>query len=163
MKAISNIGPSWNYALSNTVTWTNFLFDIQKSKYFETYGSANLRVLFMDDKRGKNITTDTLFENLDYFWTLYHDPTKSLFWWYGQKLWKLEMTIRKKWNPKVLPLANIIFKKYREKDEFFYPTKFLEEFDNEERSIKWKCKQINKKKTFFAIKISFEGSMYVGN
>ena len=66
--------------------------------YFETYGSANLRVVIMD------------------FWTSYHDSNKKLFWWYPQKIWKLEMSIRKKWNSTVLPLANIIFKKYREKD-----------------------------------------------
>ena len=45
------------------------------------------------------------------------------------KIWKLEMSIRKKWNPKVLPLVNIIFKKYKEKDDFFNPERFLEEFD----------------------------------
>ena len=32
--------------------------------FFETYGSANLRVVFMDDERGKRIKEDTLFENL---------------------------------------------------------------------------------------------------
>ena len=30
-------------------------------------------------------------------------------------------------------------------------------------SIKWRCKQINKKKTFFVTKISFEGCLCVGN
>ena len=45
------------------------------------------------------------------------------------KIWKLEMSIRKKWNPKVLPLVNIIFKKYKGKDDFFNPERFLEEFD----------------------------------
>ena len=99
--------------------------------HLETDGSANLRVIFMDDKRGKYIKTDTLFENLYDFRRSFHDPNKSIFWWYGQKLWKLKMTIRKKWNAKVLPLANIIFKKYREKDEHFNPTRFLEEVDQE--------------------------------
>ena len=41
------------------------------------------------------------------------------------------MTIKKKWNAKVLPLVNIIFKKYRDKDEHFDPKKFLEEVDQE--------------------------------
>ena len=41
------------------------------------------------------------------------------------------MTIRKKWNAKALPLVNIIFKKYREKDEHFNLTKFLEEVNPE--------------------------------
>ena len=45
----------------------------------------------------------------------------SVFKWYGQKIWKLEM--RKKWNPKVLLLVNIIFKKYKEKGDFFNPEK----------------------------------------
>ena len=97
--------------------------------HLETY--ANLRVIFMNDERGKNIKTDTLFENLYDYWTSYHNPNKSLFWWYDQKLWKLEMTIKKKWNAKVLPLVNIIFKKYRDKDEHFDPKKFLEEVDQE--------------------------------
>ena len=30
-------------------------------------------------------------------------------------------------------------------------------------SIKQRCKQINKKKTFFVTNISFEGCLYVGN
>ena len=41
------------------------------------------------------------------------------------------MTIRKIWNAKVLLLVNIIFKKYREKDEHFNPAKFLEEVNLE--------------------------------
>ena len=45
------------------------------------------------------------------------------------------MTINKKWNAKVLPLVNIIFKKYRHKDEHFNPKKFLEEVDEEMSKI----------------------------
>ena len=41
------------------------------------------------------------------------------------------MCIRRKWNQKTLPLVNIIIKKYKEKDEFFDPTQFLNEFDSE--------------------------------
>ena len=85
----------------------------------EIYGSAKLRVVFMDYERGDRIKTDTLFENLYDFWTSYHDSNKSIFKWYRQKICKFEMSIRKKWNPKVLPLVNIIFKKYKEKDDFF--------------------------------------------
>ena len=73
----------------------------------------------MDYERGDRIKTDTLFENLYDFWTSYHDSNKSIFKWYRQKIWKFEMSIRKKWNPKVLLLVNIIFKKYKEKDDFF--------------------------------------------
>ena len=101
------------------------------AEQLETYGAAKLRVVFMDDERGDRIKTDTLFENLYDFWTSYHDSNKSIFKQYGQNIWKLEMSIRKKWNPKVLPLVNIIFKKYKEKDDFFNPERFLEEFDRE--------------------------------
>ena len=116
--------------------------------FFATYGSANLRVVFMDDERGKRIKEDTLFENLYGFWTSYHDPNKKLFLWCPQKIWKLEMSIRKIWNSTVLPLVNIIFKKYREKDEFFNLVKFLEKFNNKkcfELLKKWKQ---NVKKTY---------------
>ena len=41
------------------------------------------------------------------------------------------MSIREKWNPKILRLVNIIFKKYKEKDNFFNPERFLEELDRE--------------------------------
>ena len=64
--------------------------------YLETYGSANLRVPFMEDERGKRIKEDALFENLYDIWTSYHDPNKTPFWWYLQKIWNIEMTIRKK-------------------------------------------------------------------
>ena len=47
--------------------------------HLETYGSANLRVVFMDDERGKNIKTDTPFENLYDFWTSFHDQNNSIF------------------------------------------------------------------------------------
>ena len=85
--------------------------------HLETCGSANLRVLFMNDERGKMIKTDSLFEILYDFWTSYHDRNKSLFYWSknGHKIWKLEMSIRRKWS-KDLPLVNIIIKKFKEKD-----------------------------------------------
>ena len=86
----------------------------------------------MDDEKGKEIKKDTLFENLYDFWTAFHDPNKSIFYWYGQKIWFLEMSIRRKWNSQVLPLVNIIFEKYKEKDEFFNPEKYLEEIDQED-------------------------------
>ena len=49
------------------------------AEQLETYGSAKLRVVFMDDERGDRIKTDTLFENLYDFWTSYHDSNKSIF------------------------------------------------------------------------------------
>ena len=107
----------------------------------ETYGSANLRVKSLADKVGKKVKNVTLFHNLYDYWTSFHDPNKKYFWWYGQKLWKLEAFIRKKWNRKVLPLVNIILKKYKEGDEFFDAMRFLNEFDAEkylELLMAWK-------------------------
>ena len=49
---------------------------------------------------------------------------KVFFYWYGQKIWMFEMSIRRKWDPKVLPLVNIFFKKYKENDKFFNPEKY---------------------------------------
>ena len=99
--------------------------------HLETYGSAKLRVLFVDDEKRKRIKKDNLFEKIYDFWTSFHDPNKSIFYWYGQKIWTLEMPIRRKWNSQVLPLVNIISKQYKEKDELFNPEKYLEETDQE--------------------------------
>ena len=101
------------------------------AEQLKTYGSARLRVMFMDVKKGKLIETDTLFKNLYDFWTSYHDQNKSIFSWHSSKICKLEMNIRRKWKSKDLPKINIIIKKYREKDDFFNPERFLEEFDQE--------------------------------
>ena len=58
-------------------------------------------------------------------------------------MWKLEMDIRRKWC-KDLPKVIIIFKKYKgEGEEFFNPTRVLEEFDAEksfELLKRWKLK-----------------------
>ena len=99
--------------------------------HLETYGSAKLRVLFVDDEKRKRIKKDNLFEKSYDFWTSFHDPNKSIFYWYGQKIWTLEMSIRRKWNSQVLPLVNIISKQYKEKDELFNPEKYLEKTDQE--------------------------------
>ena len=66
------------------------------AEQLETYGSAKLKVVFMDDEGGDRIKTDTLFEYLHDFWTPYHDSNKSIFKWYGQKIWKLEMKVEPK-------------------------------------------------------------------
>ena len=107
----------------------------------ETYEFANLRVESLADKVGKKFKNDTLFHNLYDYWTSFHNPNKNFFWWYGETLWRLEMNIRKKWNRRVLPLVNIILKKYKERDKFFDPTQFLNEFDAEksfELLMAWK-------------------------
>ena len=66
------------------------------SDRFETYGSAELRISFMDDEEGKLIKTDSLFENLYDFWTCSHAKYKRIFVWYHLTMPLLEMTIRKK-------------------------------------------------------------------
>ena len=94
---------------------------------FETYGSAELWISFINDEEGKLIKTDSLFENLYDFWTFFHAQYKSIFIWYHPKMAMLEKTIRKKWEKtKDLPLANVILKKLMEKDEYFKSIKYLE-------------------------------------
>ena len=93
---------------------------------FETYGSDELRILFLNDEEGKLIKTDSLFKTLYNFWTCFHAKYKSIFIWYHPKMTMLEKTIRKKWEKtKDLPLVNIIFKKIKEKDEYFNLIKYL--------------------------------------
>ena len=60
-------------------------------------------------------------------------------------LWSQKLKIRSKlseWNWRIFFPTNVCFLMW---------------------SIKWRCKQINKKKTFFVTKISFEGCLCVGN
>ena len=85
----------------------------------------------MGDEKRKRIKKDILFEKIYDFWMSFHDPNRSIFYWYGQNIWTLEMSIRRKWNSQVLPLVNIILKQYKEKDEFFNLKKYLEEADQE--------------------------------
>ena len=66
----------------------------------------------------------------------------------GKKMWILEHTIRRKWNSKVLPLVNIIFKKYEEKDQNFNPEKYLED-DQEKYFELLKIWTIKNEKTYF--------------
>ena len=94
---------------------------------FETCGSAELWISFINDEEGKLIKTDSLFENLYDFWTCFHGKYKSIFIWYYPKVTMLEKTIRKKWGKtKDLPLVNVILKKIKGKDEYFNPIKYLE-------------------------------------
>ena len=65
------------------------------------------------------------------YWTEFCNPQKKFLFWHSHIMWKLEMNIRKKWSPE-LPKVNIIVKKYNdERNEFFDPTRFFEEFDSE--------------------------------
>ena len=95
-----------------------------------TYGSADLRIEVLNNQNGGYIKKDKLFNNLYDYWTRFNDPNKRYFWWYPHLLWKLQMNVHRKWN-KILMKVNIVLKKHNEKDEFFDPRRFLEEFDSE--------------------------------
>ena len=61
-------------------------------------------------------------------WTCFHALYKTIFIWYHPQMHTLEMAIRRKWeSTKYLPLVNVILKKFKEKDEYFKPTKYLRE------------------------------------
>ena len=83
-----------------------------------------MRVETLDDHRGKKVKKDTLFLNFYDFYTKFHDSHKNLFWCYPQVLWKLEMTIRKKWKCRDLLKINIVFKKYKEEDDILTQRSF---------------------------------------
>ena len=56
------------------------------------------RQLFADkDLYGKNVFSQTLFENLKRFWKNYHNDNKRFFWWIEIILDRLERSIRIKW------------------------------------------------------------------
>ena len=46
----------------------SLIISLRMSDRFETYGSAEIRTIFMNDKEGKLIKSDSLFENLYGFW-----------------------------------------------------------------------------------------------
>ena len=52
------------------------------SDCFETYGSAEIRTIFMNDEEGKLNKSDSLFENLYNFCSCFHMSYKTLFIWY---------------------------------------------------------------------------------
>ena len=110
-----------------------------------TYGSHNLQLARLNDRRGKQINLDTLFLNLYDRLTEFHHPQaiiRSVAEWSNWVLVKLEKNIQKKW-PKHLVNVNILFEKFHEKDRFFNLTDFLEEYDSEkyfELLIDWKKK-----------------------
>ena len=95
-----------------------------------TYGSVGLRIEVLNNRNGGFIKKDTFFNNLYDYWTRFNDPNKLYLWWYPHLLRKLEINIRRKWT-KDFPKVNIVLKKYREKNEFFDPRRFLEDFDAE--------------------------------
>ena len=42
----------------------SLIISLRMSDRFETYGSAEIRTIFMNDEEGKLIKSDSLFENL---------------------------------------------------------------------------------------------------
>ena len=124
-----------------------FFFVIFKCVTFvdNTYGSHNLRLARLNDPRRKHINLDTLLLNVYDYWTEFNHPHAiigSVAEWSNWVLVKLERNIRKKWS-KDLVNVNILFEKFHEKDKFFNPTEFFEEYINEkyfELLIDWKKK-----------------------
>ena len=95
----------------------------------ETYGSDNLRVECLHDKKGKEVMGESLFLNLFDYWTLLNAECKHLYYpWYHPKIALLEKQIRKKLvNNKDLPLANVFIKKFQDKDLHFSPLSYLDD------------------------------------
>ena len=95
-----------------------------------TYGSPNLHFESTSNISEKRIKKDTLFCNINDYWTTSHDLYKRCFWWYPKTLTKLEKNIRKKWV-KDLPNVDIILKKMERGNQSVRPINFLEEYDAE--------------------------------
>ena len=60
----------------------SLIISLRMSDCFETYGSAEIRTIFMSDKEGKLNKNDSLFENLYNFCSCFHMSYKTLFIWY---------------------------------------------------------------------------------
>ena len=93
---------------------------------YETYGSANLKVEFIDDKKGKKLKI-TCYLKICIITRLVIMTKIELWHLAWQKMWLLEQTIRRKWKKvKDLPLVNVIFKKFKGKGTFFNAEIYLE-------------------------------------
>ena len=95
----------------------------------ETYSSDNLRTECLNDKKGKNVKGECLFLNLYDYWTFLHAEFIHLYYpWYHPKTALLEKQIRKKLaDNKELPLANVLIKKFKDKDLHFCPVTYLDD------------------------------------
>ena len=122
-----------NKMFDNTYTFFQCSNYLKMAKRFETYSSADIRTIFLNDERGKLMKSDTLYENLYDYLTCFHATNSIiLFTWYHPKMAKLEMNIRRKWaSTKDLSFVNIVFEKIREKDEYLNRKKYLG--DDEEK------------------------------
>ena len=103
-----------------------------------SYGSDDLRVACLNDKKGKNIKGESLFLNLYDYWTLAHAEYK--FEWYHPKIAILEIQLRKKLKDfKDFPFANAFLEKFKEKDNEFCPVNYLNNEENySEKMKRWK-------------------------
>ena len=111
------------YSFDNTYRSIFIFFSLtislRMSDRFETYGSAEIRTIFMNDEEGKLIKSDSLFENLYDFWSCFHMSYKTLFIWYHPKMAQLEKAIRQKWvTTKDLTLVNIVLNKFKGRQLF---------------------------------------------
>ena len=117
------------------VSFFNFFSLVKVS---EAYGSDDLRVECLHDKRGKNIKGESLFLNLYDYWTLLHAELK--FHWYHPKIAILEKQIRKNLrDSKELLLANVFVKKFKDKEPLFSPVNYLDDDEKYLQTMeKWK-------------------------
>ena len=84
------------------------------------------RQLFADkDLYGKNVFSQTLFENLKRFWKNYHNDNKRFFWWIEILLERLERSIRIKWLAD-LSKIELFLRLFKDKYEQFNPENFEE-------------------------------------
>ena len=93
-----------------------------------TYGSDSLRFITINNNRGMNIKSDTLFINIYDYWTNFHSTI--YFVEKSEYLTKLERNIRRKWKTH-LPNINIFFKRVKDMDRKFSPIFYLNDKDCE--------------------------------
>ena len=93
-----------------------------------TYGSDSLRFITINNNRGMNIKSGTLFINIYDYWTNFHSTI-----YFVEKpeyLTKLERNIRRKWKTH-LHNINIFFKRVKDMDRKFSPIFYLNDKDCE--------------------------------
>ena len=111
-----------------------------------TYSSDSLRIITINDNGGKHIKNETLFLNIDDYWTNFHSTIYFLE--KPEYLFKFEKNIRRKWKTHV-PNINIFFKRVKDMDGQFTPALYLDSNDCEkyfEKLLIWK--ESNEKTTF---------------
>ena len=102
-----------------------------------TYSSDSLRIITINDNGGKHIKNETLFLNIDDYWTNFHSTIYFLE--KPEYLFKFEKN-RRKWKTHV-PNINIFFKRVKDMDGQFTPALYLDSNDCEkyfEKLLIWK-------------------------